>query len=131
MDDALKIDQFPGDSYEQKITDRQGTSYDLLNVHSFAESWLNKNVMVSSGFSFSDLDNDFSGSRIYGSEYDVSYAPNAQNGFGYYGLNGGSHLYEYVGNLNLFTRPLPHLTIVPSLRIQQQNSDATSSGTRR
>ena len=43
-------------------------------------------------------------------------------------LNGGSHLYEYVGDLNLFTRPWPHLTIVPSLRVQQQNSDATSSG---
>ena len=127
MDDALKIDQFPGESYQQNITDRQGTTYDLLNVHSFAESWLNKNVMLSAGFAFSDLDNDFTGSRIYGSEYDVSYAPNAQNGLGYYGLNGGSHLYEYVGDLNLFTRPWPHLTIVPSLRVQQQNSDATSS----
>ena len=128
MEDALRIDQFPGESFDQKITDRQGTSYDLLNVHSFAESWINKNVMVSSGFAFSDLDNDFSGSRNYGSDYDVSYTPNAQNGLGYYGLNGGSHLYEYVGNLNLFTRPWQHLTIVPSVRIQEQNSDATSSG---
>ena len=40
MDDALKIDQFPGESIQQKITDRQGTSYDLLNVHSFTESWI-------------------------------------------------------------------------------------------
>ena len=128
IDDALRIDQFPGESFQQKTTDRQGTTYDLLNVHSFAESWLNKNVLLSSGFSFSDLDNDFSGSRIYGSEYDVSYTPNAQNGFGYYGLNGGSHLYEYVGNLNLFTRPWPHVTVVPSLRVQAQNSDATASG---
>jgi hypothetical protein len=127
MNDALKIDQFPGESYQQNITDRQGTSYDLLNVHSFAESWLNKNVMISAGFAFSDLDNDFTGSRIYGSQYDVSYSPNAQSGLGYYGLTGGSHLYEYVGDLNLFTRPWPHLTIVPSLRVQQQNSDATSS----
>ncbi len=127
MDDVLKIDQFPGESYQQNITDRQGTTYDLLNVHSFAESWLNKNVMLSAGFAFSDLDNDFSGSRIYGSEYDVSYAPNAQNGLGYNGLNGGSHLYEYVGDVNFFTRPWPNLTIVPSLRVQQQNSDATSS----
>jgi len=127
MNDALKIDQFPGESYQQKVTDRQGTTYDLLNVHSFAESWLNKNVMLSAGFAFSDLDNDFSGSRNYGSQYDVSYSPNAQNGLGYYGLNGGSHLYEYVGDLNLFTRPWQHLTIVPSLRVQQQNSDATSS----
>ena len=58
----------------------------------------------------------------------MSYTPNAQNGFGYYGLNGGSHLYEYVGNLNLFTRPWPHVTVVPSLRVQAQNSDATASG---
>ena len=65
IDDALRIDQFPGESFQQKTTDRQGTTYDLLNVHSFAESWLNKNVLLSSGFSFSDLDNDFSGSRIY------------------------------------------------------------------
>ena len=128
MDDTLKINQFPGESIQQKVTDRQGTSYDLLNVHSFAESWVSKNVMLSSGFSFSDLDNDFSGSRIYGADYDVSYVPNAQNGFGYYGLNGGSHLTEYVGNVNLFTRPWPHLTIVPSVRIQQQNADGNSSG---
>ena len=127
MDDVLKIDQFPGESFQQNITDRQGTSYDLLSVHSFAESWVNKNVMLSAGFAFSDLDNDFSGSRIYGSGYDVSYAPNAQNGLGYSGLNGGSHLYEYVGDLNVFTRPSPNLTIVPSVRIQQQNSDANSS----
>jgi hypothetical protein len=129
MDDALRIDQFPGEAEQQKITNRQGTSYDLLNIHSFAESWVSKNVMLSSGFSFSDLDNDFSGSRVYGSDYDVSYVPNAQNGFGYNGLNGGSHLYEYVGDLNVFTRPWSHLTIVPSLRIQQQNADGASSGT--
>jgi hypothetical protein len=128
MDDALKINEFPGESYQQKVTNQQGTSYDLLNVHSFAESWVSKNVMLSSGFSFSDLDNDFSGSRNYGSDYDVGYSPNVQNGLGYYGLSGGSHLTEYVGNLNLFTRPWPHLTIVPSIRVQQQNADGASSG---
>ncbi len=128
MDDALRIDQFPGEAAQQKITNRQGTSYDLLSVHSFAESWVSKNVMVSSGFSFSDLDNDFSGSRVYGSSYDVNYVPNSQGGFGYTRLRGGSHLYEYVGDLNLFTRPWPHVTIVPSLRIQEQNTDGSSSG---
>jgi hypothetical protein len=128
LDDALKIKQFPGETIEQKVTDQQNTSFDLFNVHSFAESWLHKNVMLSAGFAFSDLDNDFSGSRIYGAEYDVSYTPNAQNGFGYYGLNGGSHLTEYVGNVNLFTRPWKSFTIVPSVRIQQQSADANSGG---
>ena len=59
MDDALKATQFPGESFQQDITSRQGTSYDLLSVHSFTETWLNKNVMLSTGFSYSDLDNDF------------------------------------------------------------------------
>jgi hypothetical protein len=128
MNDALKAIQFPGEPIPQDITSRQGTSYDLLNVHSFTETWLNKNVMLSSGFAFSDLDNDFTGSRVYGADFDVNYVPNAQSGFGYYGLNGGSHLYEYVGDLNLLLKPWPHVTIVPSLRIQAQNTDASSSG---
>ncbi len=129
LNDSLKINQFPGESVEQKITDKQGTSYDLFNVHSFAESWIKKNVMLSAGFAFSDLDNNFSGSRNYGSDYDVSYTPNSQNGFGYYGLSGGSHLTEYVGNVNLFTKPWQSFSIVPSVRIQQQSADANSSGT--
>jgi hypothetical protein len=128
LDDALKINQFPGESFQQKITDRQGTSYDLFNVHSFTESWINKNVLLSSGFSYSDLDNTFSGSRNYGSDYDVLYRPYAQNGVGYFDLSGGSHLNEYVGDLNLFTKPWKHFTIVPSLRIQAQDTDADSSG---
>ena len=128
MDDALKATQFPGESIQQDLTSQQGTSYDLLNVHSFTETWFNNNVMLSSGFAFSDLDNDFSGSRVYGSDFDINYVPNAQSGFGYYRLNGGSHLYEYVGDLNLLLKPWPHVTIVPSLRIQAQNDNATANG---
>ena len=129
MSDALRIDQFPGEATQQKITDRQGTSYDMFNVNSFAESWVHKNVMLSTGFSYSDLDNDLSGSRIYGTDYDVSYSPNALNGLGYYGLHGGAHLHEYVGNLNLFTRPWQNFSIVPSIRVAQQSTDGNTTAT--
>ena len=128
LDDSLKIDQFPGEPIEQKITDKQGTTYDLFNVHAFSETWLKKDMMFSAGFSFSDLDNDFTGSRIYGSDFDVNYVPAAQNGVGYYGLNGGSHLQEYVGDLNFFYKPTPFLTIVPSLRVMQENWNTSTSG---
>ena len=78
--------------------------------------------MFSSGYSFSDLDNNFSGSRIYGSDFDVSYVPSAQQtGFGYYGLTGGSRLHEYVMDLNLAWKPTPHFSIVPSLRVQRED----------
>ena len=128
LDDALKIDQFPGEIVQNKITDRQGTSYDLFNVHAFSETWLKKNLMVSTGFSYTDLDNDFSGSRIYGNDFDVNYVPSVQNGFGYYGLDGGSHLQEYVVDLNLMAKPTPHFSIVPSVRVQKEDSDANFTG---
>ena len=128
LDNALKIDQFPGEPVEQKITDRQGTTYGLFNVHTFTETWIKKNLMLSSGLSYSDLNNDFSGSRIYGSDFDVGYVPSAQNGLGYYGLNGGSHMKEYVMDLNLLAKPSPHFSIVPSLRVLKEDSDANSSG---
>src|SRR5579872_2251805 len=119
LNDALKVSQYPGEPVQQDLTSRQGTTYDLFDVHTFSETWLKSNVMVSAGFSYSDLDNNFFGSRIYGSDFDVSYVPSAQNSFGYLDLYGGSRLDEYVTDLNLFYKPLPHLTITPSLRAQK------------
>lgn len=128
LNDSLKIDQFRGEPVEQKISDQQGTSYDLFNAHAFSETWIKKNLFLSSGFSYSDLDNTFSGSRIYGSDFDVSYVPSAQSGFGYYGLSGGSRLHEYVADLNLMAKPWPNLSIVPSVRMQKEDADASFSG---
>ncbi len=129
LDDALKITQSPAEPlFQRRITDRQGATYDLFNVHAFSETWLTNNLMFSTGFSYSDLNTDFSGSRIYGSDFDVGYAPNALNGFGYFGLNGGSRLHEYVADLNLFYKPSPNVAIVPSLRVMKEDWGASSAG---
>jgi hypothetical protein len=78
LDDTRNMDFWRGEPIEQKVTDRQGTTYDLFNVHAFTETWLKKNLLLTSGFAYTDLNNDFSGSRIYGSDFDVG---GAQNGF--------------------------------------------------
>lgn len=128
VDNALKITQSPGEPLQRQITDRQGTEYDLFNIHAFSETWIKENtLMFSSGFSYSDLDNDFSGSRIYGSDFDVNYVPNALDGAGYVGLDAGSRLHEYVMNLTLLTIPTKNFTIVPSLRVQKEDVDADFS----
>lgn len=128
IDNQLRVQQWPGESLERKLTDRQETSFDLFNVHAFTESWIKPNLLFSTGFSYTDLDNDFSGSRIYGSDFDVGYTPNALNSVGYYGLGGGSRLHEYVLNLNLMAKPAQHFTIVPSIRVQREDTDANASG---
>ncbi len=128
LDDALNISQWLTEPAQQSITDRQGTTYDLFNIHAFTETWLSKKVMFSTGYSFTDLDNNFTGSQIYGSDFGVGYVPSAQSGFGYYGLSGYSRLQQYVMDVNLMAKPLETLSIVPSLRVQKEDTDADAGG---
>ncbi len=121
LDNARKMTLWPGEADERKITDRDDTTYDLFNAHAFTETWIKKNLFFSSGFSYSDLDNSYSGSRIYGSDFDVAYAPNALNGLGYQNLSGDARKHEYVLNLNLFTVPFKQFTIVPSVRVLRED----------
>ncbi len=128
LDNALKITQSPREPAQQRITDRQGTTYDLFNVHAFTETWIKQNLLLTSGYSYSDLDNTLSGSRIYGSDFDVGYAPGSQNGAGYHRLHGGSRLDEHVWDLNLMYRPVPVFSITPSVRVQKEEMDASVRG---
>lgn len=128
LNDALEISQYPGEPVQEKITDREGTTYDLLSANASTETWIRKNLLLSTGYSFSDLDSGFSGSRIYGSDFDVGYVPAAQNGFGYLGLSGGSRLRDYVMDLNLLWKPSPQFSIVPSLRVQKEDLDSSVNG---
>ncbi|MCL4785881.1 MAG: hypothetical protein KJ070_03675 [Verrucomicrobia bacterium] len=126
LDNGRKMTFWPGEAEERKVTDRERTSYDLFNVHAFTETWIKQNLFFSSGFSFSDLDNSFSGSRTYGDDFDVGYTPIALNGLGYQDLSGDSRKQEYVLNLNLFTVPFKQFTLVPSVRVMREDWKADS-----
>ena len=116
--------------FQQKATDREGTSYDMLSTHAFAESWLKNNLFFSAGFMFANLDDTFTGSRIYGDDFDVVYSSAYPAlGMGYTDLNGGAHKKEYVENLNLMWQPTKNFTITPSLRVQKEDWNANSAGT--
>jgi hypothetical protein len=118
-----------GEPVQQDVTDKQGTSYDMLNVHAFSETWLKKNLFFSTGYSFANLNDNFSGSRIYGDDFGVAYNPNNPgNLLGYTSLNGGAHEQTHVGNVNLMATPVKNLTIVPSLRVESDTWNANSSG---
>lgn len=128
INNAHKLTSWAGEPVQQKDTDRQGTSYDMLSVHAFAESWIKPNQFLSAGFMFANLDDTFTGSRIYGDDFDVIYTPGLFP-LGYYDLNGGSHKNEYVANLNWMWLPTKNFTITPSLRVQKEDWNANSTGT--
>jgi hypothetical protein len=129
LDNSRRITEYPGELDSRKITDRTGTTYDLFSVHAYTETWLKKNLLFSSGALFANLDSVFTGSRIYGDDFDVGYIPGYP--LGYESLNGGAHKNEYVLNFNLMSIPLKHLTLVPSVRVQKEdwNADSTGPGT--
>jgi len=119
---------YQGEPVQQDVTDKQGTSYNMLNAHAFSETWIKKDLFFSAGYTFVNLDDTFSGSRIYGEDFGVAYSPNPLNNLGYTSLNGGAHEQEHVGNVNLMATPIKNLTIVPSLRVESDNWNANSSG---
>jgi hypothetical protein len=116
------------DPQHRALTDSQGTAYDLFNVHAFSETWLKKNLFFSTGYTYADQHDTFSGSRIYGDDFGVGYSPNIYNGLGYTSLHGGANEQQHVGNVNLMATPFKNLSIVPSLRVQSDNWNANSGG---
>lgn len=133
LNNARKLSFYPGEPpvagvpQDRKVTDRQNSSYDLLSVHAFSETWLKENLFFSAGFLFSDLDNDVTGSRIWGNDFDVLFVPNAGNGQGYTNLLSNARKHDYVLNLNLMSQPARALTVTPSIRVERQDWDADST----
>jgi hypothetical protein len=130
LNNKRALSQFPGESIpagERKITNREGSDYDLFNVHAFSETWLNPNLFFSAGYMFSDLQNDTVGSRVWGDDFDVVFAPNAANGQAYTNLLSNARKQDHVANLNLMSKVTKTLTITPSVRVQRQDWDANST----
>lgn len=131
LNDALYTTRYLTDPFPPStpyVTDQQKTTYDLFNVNASSETWIRPNLMFSTGFLFADLDNDFSGNRIYGDAFNAPYAPSPSSGYGYTNLIGDSHLKEYVLDLNLMSIPIKTVTIVPAIRVQKENWDANAGG---
>jgi hypothetical protein len=130
LNNKRAISQFPGEGAaagERKITNREGSDYDLFNAHGFVETWIKPTLFFSAGYMFSDLQNDTVGSRVWGNDFDVVFAPDPANGQGYTNLLSNARKQSHVVNLNLMSKLTKTLTITPSVRVERQDWDANSS----
>jgi hypothetical protein len=109
------------------VTQRDKVETDLFNAHAFTETRFNEKVLLTSGYSFTTLDTDLGGSRIYGSDYEAIYDPGSAFDTGFLNLSGGSQLKQYVFNLNLMWLLKDRLTLVPSVRVEHVDEDGFSS----
>lgn len=123
----------PGAASDRIITQREGTDTDLYSFHAWSDTELNDKFNFTSGYIFTRLDTDISGSRITGADYDAqfdaSFARRQNNDHGFLGLNGGSQVDQHVATISLMYRPTEKITIVPSVRIESQDQTGVASFT--
>ncbi len=116
---------------DREVTYREEVDLDLFNVHAFTETRFNDKVWFTTGYSFTRLDTDLSGSRVYGADYDAVYDPLfARRQFhdeGFLNLAGGSQMNQYVMNLNLMLTPWDNFSVVPAVRVEKQDLSGSIS----
>ncbi len=123
----------PNEAPDRHLTQREIVEGDLFNVHAFTETRFNDRLLFTTGYAFTTLDTDISGSRIYGADYDALYDPvfarRQARDEGFFALSGGSQMKQYVLNLNLMWTPWEHFTVVPSVRVEKQDQDGVAAFT--
>lgn len=117
----------PVSAPELKMTQRENNDSDLFNVHFATDTRLNEKWMFTTAYGYTSLDSGFSGSRVYGVDYDPIYDPALARYPGYTDLTGAAQLNQHVAALNLAYRPLPTLSIIPTVRFESTGLDSDSS----
>lgn len=128
-DDTLNIRRRPGEltgtavqAADRHLTQRETSDTDMFNAHGFTETHLSDQVMLTLGGSYTKMETDVSGSRIYGANYDPIYdllfARRQQRDEGFYNLEGQASTRQYVANANLMYSPTRTFVIVPSVRVE-------------
>jgi hypothetical protein len=109
------------------VTQHDEFEEDMLNAHGFTETRFNDRILFTTGYSFTRLDTDVGGSRIYGADYDPIYDPlfarRQQRDEGFLDLRGGSKMDQFVMNMNLMLTPWENVSIVPSFRVEHQEQE--------
>ncbi|MEY2465901.1 MAG: hypothetical protein QOD03_422, partial [Verrucomicrobiota bacterium] len=140
--DTRNIHRRPGEltgsataAADRFVTQHDEFEEDMLNAHGFTETRFNDRIWFTTGYSYTRLDTDVGGSRIYGADYDPVYDPlfarRQQRDEGFFDLRGGSKVDQYVMNMNLMLMPWDNVSIVPSFRVehQEQEGDVTYTAT--
>ncbi|MFT3869879.1 MAG: hypothetical protein QM715_15625 [Nibricoccus sp.] len=122
----------PGEAAAERVsTTREVVDSDLFSSHAIVEHEFNQNFRVSAGGLYSSIDTALEGNRIFGAANDAIYDPvfaRRQAGdIGYLGLDGSTHLKQYVGNLNAVYVPFKNWTTRADLRYQHLHQDTLST----
>jgi hypothetical protein len=116
---------------QRKVTQQQNDDVDLFSGHGITQTRITDSLWFTTGYSYTTMQNDLSGSRIYGTHWDEAFGQPVptlgQRDHAFIDLAGTSQIKEHLVNANLFWMPLDSLVILTGFRYTHENFDADSA----
>ena len=135
-DDSLNMERNAGQigvvpSGQRWVTQRENDDVDLFSGHAITETRFSDSLWFTTGYSYTTLQNDLSGTRIFGPIFDSAFGEPVptlgQRDFSFLDLAGTAQDREHVANANLFWMPLQSLAILTGFRYTHQSLDTEST----
>ena len=112
-------------------TQHQRDDVDLFSGHAITETRFSDSLWFTAGYSYTTAQNDLSGTRIFGNEFDVPFGeviPTlGQTDHAYLDLAGTARVDEHVVNANLFWLPVKEFTVLTAFRYTHEDRDSSAS----
>jgi hypothetical protein len=126
---AGQIGVVPGG--QRFVTQHQNDDVDLFSGHGITETRITDSLWFTTGYSYTTLENDLSGTRIFGTHFDSAFGEPVptlgQRDHAFLDLAGIAQVKEHVANANLFWMPIPSLAILTGFRYTHESLDNNSS----
>ncbi|MGC2626300.1 MAG: hypothetical protein WA269_05630 [Candidatus Udaeobacter sp.] len=135
-DDSLNMERNAGQvgvvpSGQRFVTQKQNDDVDLFSGHGITETRFSDSLWFTAGYSYTTLQNDLSGTRIFGTSFDSAFGEPVptlgQRDHAFIDLAGTAQVKENLVNANLFWMPLESLTILTGFRYTHENLDTDST----
>jgi hypothetical protein len=135
-DDSLNMERNAGQGGvvpggQRFVTQHQKDDVDLFSGHGITETRFSDSLWFTAGYSYTTLQNDLSGTRIFGTSFDSAFGEPVptlgQRDHAFIDLAGTAQVKENLFNANLFWMPLESLTILTGFRYTHENLDTDST----
>jgi hypothetical protein len=121
----------PPPGQQRKVTQTQNDDVDLFSGHTITETRFSDSLWFTAGYSYTTLQNDLSGSRIFGTHWDSAFGEPVPTlgGFdhAFIDLAGTAQDKEHLFNANLFWMPQENLAVLLGFRYTHENLDTEST----
>jgi hypothetical protein len=135
-DDSLNMERSAGSvgvvpGGQRFVTQHQKDDVDLFSGHGITVTRFSDSLWFTAGYSYTTLQNDLSGTRIFGTHFDSAFGEPVPTlgrfDHAFIDLAGMAQVKENLFNANLFWQPLESLTVLTGFRYSHDNLDTDST----